>query len=108
MKKEGLHLIIHSDSKYVIDAVTKGWVNTWFHNGFKKKKNKDLWLKYLEVAKKHHIEFRWVKGHAGNKENERCDYLAKMSAESPSFHDNYYEEVESKNQENDTIFNSIN
>jgi ribonuclease HI len=67
---------IYSDSKYVIDAIEKRWVYGWLQKGFKDKKNKDLWLRYLEVSKLHLIKFIWVRGHAGHPENERCDQLA--------------------------------
>jgi ribonuclease HI len=67
---------IYSDSKYVIDAIEKKWVYGWLQKGFKDKKNKDLWLRYLEISKLHQIRFIWVRGHAGHPENERCDQLA--------------------------------
>lgn len=67
---------IYSDSKYVIDSIEKRWVLGWVKKGFAGKKNKDLWLRYLEVSKLHHIKFIWVRGHAGHPENERCDELA--------------------------------
>jgi ribonuclease HI len=67
---------IYSDSKYVIDAIEKRWVYGWLQKGFKDKKNKDLWLRYLDISKLHTIKFTWVRGHAGHPENERCDVLA--------------------------------
>jgi ribonuclease HI len=69
-------VIIYSDSKYVIDAIEKRWVYGWLQKGFKDKKNKDLWLRYLEVSKLHNVKFVWVRGHSGHPENERCDVLA--------------------------------
>ena len=69
-------IIITSDSKYVIDAVTKGWVFNWQRKGFKKKKNSDLWKRFLKVYHKYKIKFVWVPGHSGHIENERCDELA--------------------------------
>ena len=83
LKKEGSEVLVVSDSKYVVDAVTKGWIWGWIKKGFKGKKNEDLWRRFLEVYKKHKVEFRWVKGHAGNVENERCDQLAVQAAELP-------------------------
>jgi len=71
---------IYSDSKYVIDAIEKRWVYGWLQKGFKDKKNKDLWLRYLEISKLHQIKFVWVRGHAGHPENERCDVLAVAAA----------------------------
>lgn len=67
---------IHSDSKYVIDAIEKGWLWGWQKKGFKDKKNPDLWLRYIPLHLKYNPKFHWVKGHAGNVENERCDQLA--------------------------------
>jgi len=69
-------VLISSDSKYVIDAIEKRWVHGWVAKGFAGKKNKDLWLRYLEVSKLHNIKFNWVRGHNGHPENERCDELA--------------------------------
>ena len=69
-------VVICSDSKYVIDAIEKRGVYGWVQKGFKDKKNNDLWMRYLEVSKLHNIKFKWVKGHAGHPENERCDELA--------------------------------
>lgn len=74
---------VYSDSKYVIDSITKGWVFGWKTKGFKGKKNADLWLRYLEVHPKYKITYHWVKGHAGHPENERCDVLAVKAAENP-------------------------
>lgn len=81
LKKEGSEVLVISDSKYVVDAVTKGWIWGWMKKGFKGKKNEDLWRRFIEAYKKHKVDFRWVKGHAGNVENERCDQLAVQAAE---------------------------
>ncbi|PKR81930.1 ribonuclease HI [Brumimicrobium salinarum] len=72
---------IYSDSKYVVDAVDKGWVFNWQKKGFKDKKNVDLWERYLKLHKIYKPKFIWVKGHAGHAENERCDQLAVKAAE---------------------------
>ncbi len=69
-------VMIFSDSKYVIDSIEKKWVNGWVKKGFEGKKNKDLWMRYLDVSKRHNIKFNWVRGHNGHPENERCDQLA--------------------------------
>ncbi len=82
LRKEGSEVLIYSDSKYVVDSVEKGWLFGWVKKGFKDKKNVDLWKRFLVVYKKHHVKFKWVKGHAGNIENERCDVLAVQAAES--------------------------
>lgn len=76
LKFEGSEAIIYSDSKYVCDAVEQGWVFNWEKNRFKNKKNPDLWIRFLKVFRKHKVKFIWVKGHANNKGNERCDKLA--------------------------------
>lgn len=67
---------IYSDSKYVVDAVEKGWLWSWQKKGFKDKKNPDLWLRYIPLHLKYKPKFIWVKGHNGHTENERCDELA--------------------------------
>lgn len=79
--KEPCQVKIYSDSKYIIDAVTQGWAKKWKANNWKRNKkdealNPDLWEQLLQLLEKHHVEFEWVKGHAGHPENERCDSLA--------------------------------
>jgi ribonuclease HI len=81
LKMNGLFVTIYTDSKYVCDAVEKKWLDNWKRINFRGKKNVDLWKRFLEIYPKHHITFRWVKGHAGNKENERCDVLATQAAD---------------------------
>lgn len=73
-------VVIFTDSKYVMNAVEKGWVYNWQKKNFKDKANPDLWRLFLRVYPKYAIKFEWVKGHSGNKENERCDVLAKKAA----------------------------
>lgn len=80
LKKEGSNVTVYSDSKYVVDAVERGWVWGWIKKGFQGKKNADLWRRFVEVYKKHNVTLKWVKGHAGHVENERCDELAVRSA----------------------------
>ena len=82
VKKEGSEITIFSDSKYVVDAVEKKWVFGWEKKNFNNKKNPDLWVRFLKIYRKQKISFIWVKGHANNKENERCDVLAVHAAES--------------------------
>ena len=82
IKTGGADVQIFSDSKYVVDSVEKGWVFGWQKKGFKGKKNIDLWKRFLLIYPKHTIKFNWVKGHAGNLYNERCDELAVNAAES--------------------------
>jgi ribonuclease HI len=69
-------VVIYTDSKYVADAVEKGWVFNWELKSFKNKKNPDLWIRFLKVYRKHKVRFVWIKGHDNNPENERCDHLA--------------------------------
>jgi ribonuclease HI len=72
IKKENSEIILYSDSKYVVDAVVKNWVFGWEKKNFNKKKNPDLWMRFLKIYRKHKVTFVWIKGHANNKENERC------------------------------------
>src|SRR5882762_970158 len=82
LKKEGMKITVYSDSQYVVKAVEQGWLKNWVATDFKGgKKNKDLWLRYYELSKKHHIKFVWVKGHASNAFNNRCDELATAAAD---------------------------
>jgi len=84
LKKEKVSLKIYSDSQYVVNSVEKGWLKSWLATDFKGgKKNKDLWLRYAELAEKHHIQFQWVKGHSSNPHNNRCDELATAAADRP-------------------------
>jgi len=76
LKRTDLKVKIYTDSRYVSDAVNQGWVFKWEAKRFKKKKNVDLWQQFLEVYRKHSVNFIWVKGHASIPENERCDRLA--------------------------------
>ena len=82
LKNDGLEVVVYSDSKYVVDAVDKGWVFGWVKKGFKDKKNPDLWLRFLKVYKKHKVKLKWIKGHNDHPYNERCDRLAVAAAES--------------------------
>lgn len=79
--KPNLEVTIYSDSKYVVDAIEKKWVFGWVKKGFKDKKNPDLWKRFLQIYPKHKVRMVWVKGHAGNVENERCDQLATEAAD---------------------------
>ncbi|HCN82325.1 MAG TPA: ribonuclease HI [Sphingobacteriaceae bacterium] len=76
IKSPDQEVLIYSDSKYVIDAIEKKWIYGWMKKGFTGKKNKDLWLRFMTAYSKHKVKFKWVKGHAGHIENERCDELA--------------------------------
>ena len=81
---QSCRVTIHSDSRYVVDSVEKGWAKRWRVNRWRKKKGKaenpDLWKILLDLCEKHDVEFRWVRGHSGNPDNERCDQLAVQAA----------------------------
>lgn len=84
LKIPGSRVVIYTDSKYVADSVEKGWVFQWESKSFKKKKNPDLWIRFLKVYRKHNVRFVWIKGHSNNIENERCDSLAVSASSSAS------------------------
>ena len=89
---------VYSDSKYVVDAVEKKWVFGWETKNFNKKKNPDLWIRFLKIYRKHNVSFSWVKGHANNIENERCDFLAVEASENPALEkDAWYESSKKDN-----------
>lgn len=77
------HVTLHSDSKYIVEAMQKGWPQGWKKKGWRKKdgmaKNIDLWEKILNLCDLHEVNFNWLKGHAGHDENERCDELARQA-----------------------------
>jgi ribonuclease HI len=82
LKREGLNITIYSDSQYVVKAVSEGWLRKWIATDFKGgKKNRDLWMQYHRLAQKHNIKFVWVRGHADNVYNNRCDILATTAAD---------------------------
>jgi ribonuclease HI len=81
IKVQNCDVQIYTDSKYVVEAVEKRWVFAWQKKGFVGKKNPDLWRKYLVLQKLHNIKFNWVKGHADNAGNNRCDELATAAAD---------------------------
>jgi ribonuclease HI len=82
LKKTKLSITIYSDSQYIVKAVKEGWLNKWLATNFAKgKKNKDLWVRFYDLYKQHHIKFVWVKGHADNAYNNRCDELATAAAD---------------------------
>jgi ribonuclease HI len=97
LKTDNQAVAIYSDSKYVVDAVAKGWLQKWIRNTFKGKKNSDLWMRFWLLYQKHTIQFHWVKGHDGNLMNERCDQLAVKHIKTGSLLvDEWYEAHEGK------------
>lgn len=94
--KEPCQVNLYSDSRYVVDAIEKGWVvkwrsNHWMRNNKERASNVDLWEKLLTLLEKHRVKFIWVKGHADNPGNERCDELARLAIQQGEFleDDNY-------------------
>ncbi len=99
LKTPNTAVLVVSDSKYVVDAVAKGWVFNWEKKGFKDKKNPDLWKRFLKIYRQHKVDFKWIKGHNNHPQNERCDQLAVMAATQPNLNvDAFYE------QEGDKLF----
>jgi ribonuclease HI len=85
LNRDGLSVTIYSDSQYVVKAVEQGWLNTWIATNFKGgKKNRDLWTYFYQLSKRHQLKFVWVKGHASNPFNNRCDELATAAADGGS------------------------
>ena len=99
LTKPNLSVEITTDSKYIVDAVEKGWVFGWEKKNFKGKKNPDLWNRFLKIYPKHHVKFNWVKGHNDHPFNERCDVLAVEAAESNDLLiDEEYEKTQKEDQ----------
>ena len=94
LKKNDVPITIYSDSQYVVNAISKGWLNTWMKTNFKgDKKNPDLWKIYHSIAKEFNIQMVWVRGHADNPHNNRCDELATAAADCSNLEvDSWYEE----------------
>jgi ribonuclease HI len=83
-------VVIYTDSKYVVDSVEKGWVFQWESKAFKKKKNSDLWIRFLKIYRQHNVRIVWIKGHANNTENEICDRLAVEASKGTLLEDTGY------------------
>jgi len=98
LKKKNIFLTIYTDSQYVLNSVVKKWLDNWIRTDFKGgKKNKDLWMRYYQLAKDYTINFVWVKGHAENAYNNRCDELATAAADGKNLLiDEGYEKIETK------------
>lgn len=89
IKASGHEVTVYSDSRYVVDAVEKGWVFGWAKKGFSGKKNPDLWQRFLATYPRQRVRLIWVKGHAGVPENERCDILATTAARTAATEEDY-------------------
>jgi len=98
LRYKGSDVTIYTDSRYVADAVEKGWIFEWEKKRFRKKKNPDLWIRFLKSYRLHRVKFIWIKGHAENAENERCDRLAVLASQSHAL-----QEDEGYRQEPDPI-----
>ena len=97
LKNPKTNVLVVSDSKQVIDSVVKGWVFGWEKKGFAGKKNPDLWKRFLVIYRKHTVDFKWIKGHNNQKQNERCDELAVYASGLPDLSvDAFYEKEEAK------------
>ena len=83
LKSPGTEITIVSDSRYVVDSVEKQWVFDWEKKGFAKKKNPDLWKRFLAIYRQHKVRFQWIRGHNGHPQNELCDQLAVAAREQP-------------------------
>jgi len=95
LKNPMTHVLVVSDSKYVVDAIEKKWVFGWEKKGFASKKNPDLWMRFLKIYRQHKVDFKWVKGHNNHPQNERCDALAVEAANSSMLLiDSFYETSE--------------
>jgi ribonuclease HI len=82
LKFDSCEVDVYTDSRYVVDAVEKQWLFSWEKVQFKKKKNPDLWIRFLRLYRKHKVKFHWVPGHSNVKENEVCDRLAVKASQS--------------------------
>lgn len=94
--KKELPVIVYSDSQYVVRAIEEGWLKNWIKTNFKGgKKNRDLWERYYDLAQNRNIKLKWVKGHADNPYNNRCDELATAAADGKNLvADEGYEEAQ--------------
>jgi len=81
IKTENAQVTVYSDSRYVVDAIEKNWIQAWIKKHFKKVKNPDLWKRLIPLLQKHNVQFVWIKGHNNHPQNERCDQLAVQASQ---------------------------
>ena len=84
--KTSCDVTLYSDSKYVVDAMIKGWVYKWRDKNWKNRKNADLWKMMLQACMQHHMKFIWIKGHMYNEVHNRCDQLAVLASKTDAVH----------------------
>lgn len=97
LKNPNSSVLVVSDSKYVVDSVVKKWVLGWEKKGFAKRKNADLWKRFLVIFRKHQVDFKWIKGHNNQIQNERCDELAVFASSQKELSvDAFYEKEANK------------
>jgi ribonuclease HI len=98
LTKKHIPVTIYTDSQYIVNSVEKKWLDNWIRTDFKGgKKNKDLWMRYQSIAKNFSVRFVWVKGHATNAMNNRCDELATSAADGKNLLiDEWYEKIENR------------
>ena len=109
LKNNKYKIILHTDSNLIVNTVNKGWMKSWKQRGWKKAKNKPVMnldlIKELDgLLEKYDVDFRWIKAHVGHSENERCDELAKIAAESGVEVDEYYEGKSMEADSSDSLF----
>lgn len=97
LKKKDLEALVFTDSRYVADAVEKGWVFGWEKKGFKERKNADLWIEFLREYRQHTVKFKWIRGHNNHPQNERCDQLAVEASKGKNLFTDTGFEAETKN-----------
>jgi len=84
LRNPGTSVVLHTDSQYLANAINQGWLFAWEKKQFAKKKNPDLWIRFLKVYRLHKVKLVWIKGHNNNPENERCDRLAVEASKASS------------------------
>lgn len=97
LKRDGLIVKLFTDSQYLVNAVNNGWLFNWEKKEFAKKKNSDLWRRFLSVYRRHQVTLTWIKGHSNNPENERCDTLAVTASKGSHLHNDDGYETDSEN-----------
>lgn len=103
IRKNNIEIYVYSDSKYVVDAINKGWLFNWEKKAYKGKKNVDLWKEFIVLYRALKPKMVWIKGHNNHPQNERCDQLAVEAAVQPNLLKDHGFEVQSKSQEGNLL-----